>query len=84
MSPNQHTYARRWDKGDLTFYYAKTYELLQKIHIPKEAITEKCDTFNCAHWRDINSYYNALIFALNSAANSCIPLVRAGAFKSFW
>ena len=75
---------RRWDKGDLAGYYSMSYEMLQKVHIPKDIATTKCNTVSCTHWNCINDYYKSLVNALTTAANYNIPFVHSNTFKSFW
>jgi len=75
---------RRWDKGDLAGYYSMSYELLQRIHIPKDIANIKCNTISCTHWNCINSYYKSIVNALTTAANYNVPFVQCNTFKSFW
>jgi len=75
---------RRWDKGKLAGYYSMSYDLLQRVHIPKDIANVKCDTVNCIHWNSINDYYNSLVDALITATNYNIPFVQVNTFKPFW
>lgn len=79
-----HSYIRRWDKGDLSTYYSNTFELLQNVQIPMHCFNVECDAFTCCHWQDINCYYNSLVLALQTSTNGCIPLIRQGILKSYW
>ena len=74
----------RWDKGNVSGYYDMTYGLLQDVSAPSSIVSAKCDTFRCNHWNDINSYYHAIVDALNYATSVNIPCVSGNTFKHYW
>ena len=57
-------------------------ELLMRVEIPTEALA--CRTFNCSdHLVDLKVYYAALMKALASSANACIPARRKKAMAGW-
>ena len=81
--PKKRTAVRGWDKGDLSAYYFRSYDYLHEIQLSVDTLLADCDFFKCTHWHNINAYYKSLIFALNEAADSCIPKSYVGALKPF-
>jgi len=74
----------RWDKANLSDYYGVSRVLLSEIGLVQSfaQCPEGCSNGN--HRHAINSLYNDIVYALQSAEASTVPRIQHNSLKPFW
>jgi hypothetical protein len=81
-SPRPSPSWRRADQQHIECYREHFRNELQRVEAPAEALV--CRQFNCTeHLDDLKGYYSAILTALTSSANACIPERRKKAMAGW-
>ena len=61
-----------------------TVYLLQTNKPPTHLLADMCQNVNCPHGHSINSYYQNIVDALLTSANTPVPKIKSDALKPYW
>ena len=77
-------YSYRWDKADLSKYYAASFEYLNSIQVPVQLLCADYLVTKENIQLDTDCFYHNIVDALHNASGISVPKMKSDFYKFWW
>jgi exonuclease III len=81
---NKNLNSFRWDKADLSQYYAYSCEQLYSVNVPTQLLTCDKGILGQSVHATIDQFYSDIVFALQNSSCATVPRKRHNFYKFWW